>query len=71
MVKKTVTKTTKKTSGKKSATPSTRVVTTADDVKMAILLVSVTINVAVFIAWLAIKITTKYDAQVMQFLFDR
>jgi hypothetical protein len=48
-----------------------RVPRVSDDFKTAALLVSVTINVAVFIGWLAIKITTKYDEQVATFLFSR
>lgn len=42
-----------------------------DDFKTAALIVSVGINVAVFVGWLALKITTEYDAQVFKFLFDR
>jgi hypothetical protein len=56
---------------KKLKLPPVRTPTTADDVKTAILLVSITINVAVFVGWLAIKITTQYDAQVAEFLFSR
>ncbi len=42
---------------------------TLNDVKNAILLVSLTINLAVFIGWLLLKLTTAYDEQVVQFLF--
>jgi hypothetical protein len=49
----------------------TRVPTVYDDFKSAALLVSITINVAVFIGWLAIKITTKFDEQIATFLFAR
>jgi len=41
------------------------------DFKNAALVVSVTINVAVFVGWLAIQLTTQYDQQVAQFLFTR
>ncbi len=48
-----------------------RVPTPGDDFKTALLLVSVTINLAIFVGWLAIKLTTEYDAQVASFLFGR
>jgi len=50
---------------------SGRTPTTFDDFKSAALLVSVTINLAVFVGWLAIKLTTEYDSQVASFLFGR
>jgi hypothetical protein len=43
----------------------------ANDFRGAALVVSVTINVAVFVGWLAIQLTTKYDQEVAQFLFTR
>ena len=48
-----------------------RVPTVYDDFKSAALLVSVTINIAVFIGWLVLKITTKFDEQIATFLFAR
>lgn len=44
---------------------------TVEDLKTAVILVSVTLNVAIFVGWLAIKITTDYDAQVYSLLFSR
>ncbi len=53
-------------------TPSSfRIPTTGQDIKSAVLLVSVTINLAVFIGWLLLRLTTVYDAQVYNFLFNR
>lgn len=64
--------TTRKTSAKASSkTEMRRVPTTTDDFKTAALLVSATINVGIFVGWLAIKLTTEYDIQVAQFLFSR
>ena len=80
MVKKTSQKTTKK--GAKKATapkglkawvPRTgvREASTLNDAKNAIILVSVTLNAAVFIGWLILRFTTQYDQQVFNFLFVR
>lgn len=44
---------------------------TGEDFKNAALVVSVTINAAVFVGWLAIQLTTQYDQQVAQLLFTR
>ena len=53
-------------------TPSTfRIPTIGQDLKSALLLVSITINVAVFIGWLILRLTTVYDAEVYNFLFNR
>mgnify|MGYP000064105614 CR=1 FL=1 len=53
-------------------TPSSfRAPTTGQDIKSAVLLVSVTINLAVFIGWLLLRLTTVYDAQVYNYLFNR
>ena len=41
------------------------------DLVTAVLIVSLLINVAVLIAWIAIKVTTSYDAEVAAFLFNR
>ena len=56
---------------KKVSKSFVRFPSTFDDFKNAALLVSITINVAVFVFWLAIKVTTKYDAEVANFLFSR
>jgi hypothetical protein len=48
-----------------------RTVNTWDDVKTAVLLVSLGINVAIFIGWVALRVTTEYDQQVFNFLFVR
>ena len=73
MVKATSRKTTKKTPRKGIATwlPAPRQASTLNDVKTALLLVSLTINVALFIGWLALRLTTVYDQQVYNFLFSR
>lgn len=41
----------------------------SDDFKNALLIVSVTINLAIFIGWLALKLTNVYDSQVYKMLF--
>lgn len=61
----------KKQTSKKSLAAQKTVYRTGDDFKNAALLVSVTINAAVFVGWLAIKLTTQYDQQVAQLLFTR
>ena len=77
MPKKTISKTTKKTAKKalkpylKGWVPAPRQASTLNDVKTAVLLVSLTINLAVFIGWLILRVTTVYDAQVYDFLFNR
>lgn len=45
--------------------------TTIEDFKTAALLVSGTINVAIFVGWLAVQLTTKYDYQVALLIFGR
>lgn len=60
----------KKQTAPKTQTP-VRVLTTIDDVKSAALVVSVIINLAIFIAWVVLRVTTKYDEQVFNFLFTR
>lgn len=59
----------KKTAVKKTTSAASRVPTVGDDFKNALLLVSLTINVVVLIGWIALKVTSKYDEQVSQFLF--
>ena len=44
---------------------------TGQDVRNAILVVSIVLNLFVFIAWLAMQVTTRYDAQIAGFLFNR
>ena len=51
--------------------PGRREASTLNDTKNAVLIVSLTINVAVFITWLILKLTTVYDQQVFDFLFKR
>lgn len=60
---------TKKGTTKKST--DIRVPATSDDVKSAILIVSLALNLAVFIGWVVLRVTTKYDEQVFNFLFTR
>jgi hypothetical protein len=55
----------------KKITSTYRTPNTSEDFKTAALVVSLTINVAIFIGWLAIKVTNKYDEQVVNFLFHR
>jgi len=63
MVKKKTTKTSKKFPLMRNAP--------TEDFKTAVILVSVTLNLAFFIGWLALHITTQYDAQVYNILFTR
>jgi antibiotic biosynthesis monooxygenase (ABM) superfamily enzyme len=75
MVKKTVSK---KTSAKKTSKrginswfmPS-REPSTLNDIKNAILLVSLTINLLALIVWLVLRLTTDYDAQLSNLLLSR
>lgn len=46
-----------------------RVPTTGDDVKNALLVVSLVINAVVLISWITLQVTSKYDEQVAKFLF--
>ena len=55
----------------KKVLPSLRIPTTGQDIKSAVLFVSVTINLAIFIGWLLLRLTTVYDAEVYNFLFNR
>lgn len=59
----------KETSAVKTTQP--RVPTTSDDVKTAILIISLALNVAIFIGWVILRVTSKYDEQVFNFLFTR
>ena len=50
------------------------VVTTShmsQDLKTAVLVVSVVANLFVFTAWIALQVTTQYDSQIASFLFSR
>lgn len=73
MAKKTTKKTPKKGLKKDLSgwIMAPRRASTMNDVKTAVLLVSVTINLAFFIAWLILRLTTVYDAQVYNILFNR
>jgi hypothetical protein len=72
MVKKTIKKSSAVKKGlKKFTLAPARTPNTNDDVKTAVLLVSVTLNLAFFVGWLALKLTDTYDAQVANFLFNR
>lgn len=53
---------------KAAATP-VRVPAISDDFKNALLVVSVTINLAIFIGWLALKLSNEFDTQVFHMLF--
>lgn len=45
--------------------------TTFDDVRNAILVVSLLFNLFILIAWVILQVTTQYDAEVARFLFVR
>lgn len=60
----------KKAVAKKQQT-TLRVPTTFDDVKSGLLVISLLINLAVLIFWIVLRVTTKYDEQVFNFLFTR
>lgn len=42
-----------------------------EDLKNAVLIVSVVANLFVFTAWVALQVTTQYDSQIATFLFHR
>ncbi len=44
---------------------------TNQDFRNAVLLVSVAVNVFILTAWVALQVTTAFDAEVAQFLFAR
>jgi antibiotic biosynthesis monooxygenase (ABM) superfamily enzyme len=78
MVTKTVKKTVKKSIKKQPKglaswfkAPGQREASTLNDVKSSILVISVLLNLAVFIFWLVLQITSAYDEQVAGFLFNR
>jgi hypothetical protein len=43
----------------------------SQDLKTAVLIVSVLANLFVFTAWIALQVTTKFDVQIANFLFNR
>ncbi|MBC7564758.1 hypothetical protein H7100_00790 [Candidatus Saccharibacteria bacterium] len=76
MVKKTSKKITKKAAKKTGLrawmpVPGVREASTLNDVKSAVLFVSILINAVIFIGWLILRLTTQYDQQVYNFLFVR
>lgn len=42
-----------------------------EDLKHSILIVSIIANLFVLTAWIALQVTTQYDAQIASFLFSR
>lgn len=67
-VKRTTKKTTKGQSPFLSIDNTTLVL--SRDVTLAILIVSLLINLTVFITWLVLQVTSRYDSQVAQLLFS-
>jgi hypothetical protein len=43
----------------------------SQDLKTAVLVVSVVANLFIFSTWLALQVTTQYDTQIANFLFNR
>ena len=43
---------------------------TSQDVRNAVLVVSIVLNLFIFTAWLAMQVTSRYDAQIAGFLFN-
>jgi hypothetical protein len=43
----------------------------SQDLKSAVLIVSVVANLFIFTAWVALQVTTQYDTQIATFLFNR
>lgn len=72
-LKKTIKKVTKKQTGLRGwiTVPAMREASTLNDVKSAVLVISLLINAAIFIGWLILRLTTQYDQQVYNFLFVR
>jgi len=69
--KQTKAKASKTTKMAKASSVMTRQITLSDDFKNAVLVVSLLINLAVFVGWLALQLTTQFDAQVFNMLFNR
>lgn len=51
-----------------SAVPTSQM---TQDLKTAVLIVSVVANLFVFTTWVALQVTSQYDSQISQFLFTR
>ena len=51
-----------------SALPASQM---TQDLKTAVLVVSVFANMFIFTVWIALQVTTKFDAQIASFLFNR
>ena len=45
--------------------------TMSQDLKSAVLIVSVIANLFIFTAWIALQVTTRFDTQIASFLFNR
>jgi hypothetical protein len=43
----------------------------SQDLKTAVLIVSIVANLFIFTAWIALQVTTQYDIQIASFLFNR
>jgi hypothetical protein len=43
----------------------------SQDLKTAVLIVSVVANLFIFTGWVALQVTTQYDMQIATFLFNR
>lgn len=41
----------------------------SQDLKNSVLIVSVFVNLVIFTAWIALQVTSRYDAQMASFLF--
>ena len=55
---------------KKSKKISGRIPTVSDDFKSAALVVSVLLNLFVFIGWIVLQVTNEYNVEVANFLFN-
>lgn len=78
MVTKTSKKTVKQSKKKQPkgigawfSAPGQREASTLNDVKSAVLVISLLLNLAVFTFWLALQVTNIYDKQVSDFLFNQ
>ncbi|HTJ73464.1 MAG TPA: hypothetical protein VL481_02645 [Verrucomicrobiae bacterium] len=45
--------------------------TMSQDLKSAVLIVSVVVNLFIFTAWIALQVTTQFDTQIASLLFTR
>lgn len=45
--------------------------TMSQDLKSAVLIVSVIVNLFIFTAWVALQVTTQFDTQIASLLFTR